>query len=66
MDNLIKFNPFFIKPTTLMDSNTKYNYIDQPMMDQYLEMTESYFMFCSMYIHAMRAFYKNYCVINNL
>lgn len=67
MDNLIKFNPFLIKPVSILDSSDiKYNYIDQPWFDQYLEMVENYYMFLGMYIHAVRAFNKQYCLIKNL
>lgn len=67
MDNIIKFNPFFIKPISILDSsNIKYNYIDQPWMDQYMEMFENYYIFCGMYIHAIRVFNKQYCTMMQL
>jgi serine acetyltransferase len=66
MDNLIKFNPFIVKPVSFMNSNIKYNYIDQPLVDQYLEMLENYYMFYAMYIHTIRVFNKQYCMMNYL
>jgi len=62
MNNLITFNPFFIKPVSHTD--IKYNYIDQPWFDQYLQMLENYHTFCGMYIHGMRVFYKTFCNFN--